>query len=216
MDILHTPHILRLNGNYMRLGWSTAMEAFCMLMGESKDGSPPALVLDIHYEYDDFGKPITDRMANFDRLDWDAWMRLEPRRGDLDKVVHTSKRIIRIPTIIVCPKYVMMPFKDQKPTAKGIRRRDGNKCQYTGVDLTNRTFSLDHVIPKSKWKDMGRRGSPDIWENLVASHKDFNSKKGNSLNHEIGARLLKKPVAPKRIPMCAMHTEVYHPDHTHF
>jgi 5-methylcytosine-specific restriction endonuclease McrA len=216
MDILHTPHILRLNGNYMRLGWSTPVEAFCMLMGESKDGSPPALALDIHYEYDSFGMPITDKMESFDRLDWEYWMILEPRKGDLDKVIHTSKRIIRIPTVIICPKFSIMPLKDQKPTPRAIRKRDGNRCQYTGVELTHKTFSIDHVVPKSQWRKMGRQGSPDTWENLVAAHKEFNSKKGNQFNHEIGAKLLKKPVAPKQIPICALHTESYHPDHSHF
>ena len=208
-DILHTASVLRLNSNYMRLGWATPAEAFGMLMGEQKDGTPPALALDIHYEYDEFGKPIIERMASFDRQDWEYWMELEPRRGDLDRVVHTSKRIIRIPTIILCPKFALMPSKDLKPTPKGIRMRDGNRCQYTGVELTHKTFSLDHVTPKS-------RGGKDTWENLVAAHKDFNSKKGNKMNHEIGAKLLKKPVAPKMIPLCAMHTEIKHPDHQHF
>jgi 5-methylcytosine-specific restriction endonuclease McrA len=208
-DKLHIPSVLRLNSNYMRLGWSTPAEAFCMLMGESKDGSPPALALDIHYEYDEYGKPVTDRMETFDRLDWEYWMIIEPRRGDLDEVIHTSKRIIRIPTIIVCPKFTLMPSKDLKPTPSAIRRRDGNRCQYTGVELTHKTFSLDHVTPRSK-------GGKDTWENLVAAHRDFNSKKGDKFNHEIGAKLLKKPTAPKPIPLCVLYPEIKHPDHQHF
>ena len=209
MNPLTQKTVLRLNANYMRLGWATPQEAFGMLCGEQKDGTPPALALDIHYEYDEYGKPQTDSMLTFDRLDMDQWMKLEPRRGDLDKVIHTSKRIIRIPTVILCPKYSMMPSKDLKPTPSAIRRRDGNRCQYTNVELTKATFSLDHIIPKSK-------GGKDTWQNLVAAHKDVNSKKGNKYNHEAGIKLLKQPLAPKRTPLCSLFSETFHPDHKHF
>ncbi len=209
MNALTKKTVLRLNSNYLRLGWATPQEAFGMLCGEQKDGTPPALVLDIHYAYDEFGKPITDSMETFDRVDFAQWMLLEPRRGDLDTVVHTSKRIIRIPTVIMCPKFSIMPSKDLKPTPSAIRRRDGNKCQYTGQELTKATFSLDHVVPKSK-------GGKDTWQNLVAAHKDVNSAKGNKFNHEVGLKLHKQPVAPKRIPLCTLYSEVFHPDHQHF
>ena len=207
-NILKIPSVLRLNACHMRLGWSTPQEAFCMLMG-GKDGEPPALALDIHYKYDEFGVPILDKMESFDQLEWEYWMMLEPRRGDLDSVIHTSKRIIRIPTVIVCTNFHTMPLKDQKPTKAGIRRRDGNKCLYTGVTLTNSTFSLDHIKARS-------RGGRDEWTNLASCHKDVNSKKGNKTNEEAGLRLLKKPLAPKPIPLCVLVSENKHPDHYHF
>lgn len=84
-----------------------------------------------------------------------------------------------------------------------------HNCQYTGVELTNKTFSLDHIIPRSK-------GGRDNWHNLVAAHKDVNSKKGNKFNHEVGLKLLKKPVAPLSLPLCAIYSEIKHPDHQHF
>ena len=102
-----------------------------------------------------------------------------------------------------------MPTKDIKPTPTAIRKRDGNKCQYTGVELSKATFSLDHIVPRS-------RGGKDSWENLVAAHKDVNSRKGNQYNHEAGLKLLKQPKAPKQTPLCSVYTEVYHPDHKHF
>jgi 5-methylcytosine-specific restriction endonuclease McrA len=209
MELLHTQNVLRLNGNYMRIGWSTVAEAFCMLMGEQKDGAPPALGVEVIYPYDEFNVPQTDKYSYINTWEWEYWMELAPRKGDLDKVIHTSKRIIRIPTIIVCPKFHMMPTKEQRPTKTAIRRRDGNKCQYTGVELTNKTFTLDHVIPRSK-------GGKDTWENLASCHKDFNFKKGDKYNHEIGAKLAKKLVAPKDIPLCALVTGNFHPDHNHF
>lgn len=208
-DFLHQKLVLRLNANYMRLGWSTVADAFVAMAGESPDGSPPALALDIQYEYDEYGKPIVEKMKSFDRLEWDYWLMLEPRRGDLDKVIHTSKRVIRVPTVILCPRFHIMPTKELRATPSGIRQRDNNTCQYTGVPLTNKTFSLDHVTPKSK-------GGKDTWTNLVACHKDVNSRKGNKSNDEAGLVLKKKLVAPKPMPICNLVTDIKHPDHAHF
>jgi 5-methylcytosine-specific restriction endonuclease McrA len=180
-----------------------------MMMGESKDGSPPALALDIHYDYNDVGKPDVAKMQDMDRLDWEYWLILEPRRGDLDAVVHTSKRVIRVPTIIVCPKFYMNPMREIKPSPKAIRRRDGNKCVYTGVELTNATFTLDHIHPRAL-------GGQNTWENLVSCHKDVNAKKGNRTNAEAGLVLKRKPVAPKPVPTSMTVEGCHHPDHYHF
>jgi 5-methylcytosine-specific restriction endonuclease McrA len=206
---LHKKTVLRLNANYMRLGWATPAEAVTAMMSEGRDGSPPALGLDIHYNYDEYGKPIVDKMVTFQPFEWEYWMMLEPRKGDLDKVIHTAKRIIRVPTVIVCPRFHRMPEKEQRATPSAIRQRDGNRCQYTGVVLTNKTFSLDHVVPKSK-------GGKDSWHNLVAAHKDVNSAKGNKWNHEAGLKLLKHPVAPKITPLCVLVKGNFHPDHEQF
>jgi 5-methylcytosine-specific restriction endonuclease McrA len=208
-DILHTPNVLRLNANRMRLGWATPAQAFCMMMGESADGSPPALAYDIQYELNEFGQPILEKWKTMETMEWEYWLMCQPRVGELDQVIHTSKRIIRVPTIIVCSKFFQMPKKEQRATSTAIRRRDGNRCQYSGVELTNKTFSLDHVKPKSK-------GGKDSWENLVSCHKDINSRKGDRFNHEVGLTLRKTPVAPKALPLCALFTENKHPDHYHF
>lgn len=216
MSFLTNRTVLRVNGNYQRLGWCSPQEAFTALMGENEDGSPPALGIDVIYDYDEFGKPIVEKLKHFYNYEWEYWMMLETRNGDLDKVIHTSKRILRVPTVIMCPKYRLMPKAEQRATPNAIRERDGNRCLYTGVPLTNKTFSLDHIIPKSRWKEMGRHGSPDTWENLASCHKDFNSKKSNKLNSEIGAKLL-RPIAPPRIvPLCATVKGNFHPDHYHF
>jgi 5-methylcytosine-specific restriction endonuclease McrA len=178
-------------------------------MGESVDGKPPALALDISYDVDQYGMPILEKPKSFDSVDWESWMKLQPRPGDLDKVVHTSKRIIRVPTIIVCSHFTQMPMREQRPTPSAIRRRDGNRCQYTGEELTNTTFSLDHVVPKS-------RGGKNTWGNLVAAHRRVNSAKGNQTNAEAGLALLKKPAVPRPVPLCNLFLEVKHPDQRHF
>lgn len=205
-DILNTKLVLRLNANWQRIGWATVAEAFTALTGgEGKE--PPALALDIDYELKPDGSPDFDSMKTATPLSWDDWLKLPIR--EWDTTISTTRYKLRVPTVIVCPKYAKMPVKTLKPTKSGIRHRDGNKCQYTGKELTNKTASLDHVLPRSK-------GGGDTWENLVLCHKDVNHSKGNRLNHEVGLKLLKRPVAPHPLPVCALITDCKHPDHVHF
>jgi hypothetical protein len=205
-EILNARIVLRLNANWQRIGFATVAEAFTALTGGDTK-SPPALALDIEYEVDAEGKPNYEKIASAVPKPWDEWMQVPIRDGDLS--IGTVKARIRVPSIIICPKFSKMPIKKLRPTKSAIRQRDGNKCQYTGKDLTNATASLDHVLPKSK-------GGQDTWENLVLCHKDVNSKKGNALNDEIGLKLLRKPYAPKPVPVCELVTDIKHPDHAHF
>jgi len=206
MDIINAKIVRRLNANWMRIGWSTVAEAVVSLCGGDSD-SPPALAMDIDYERDAEGNPNYEKMTQAVPTKWDDWIKLPVRKGDLS--IKTARGEIRAPTVIVCPRYAGMPMKELRPTKSGIKMRDKNRCQYTGAELTNATFSLDHVLPRSK-------GGKDTWENLVACHKDFNTRKGNKLNKEIGAKLLKVPVAPRAIPVCELITEIRHPDHQNF
>jgi 5-methylcytosine-specific restriction endonuclease McrA len=205
-DILNANIVLRLNAINQRIGWATVREAFSAMMG-GENGSEAYLGLDISYELDNKGLPIYDKMIDLSRITWDDWLLLPIRPWDMS--INCVRQKIRVPTVVVCPNFNSMPKKEQRHTPTNIRKRDNNKCQYTNVPLTNTTFTLDHILPKSL-------GGKDSWENLVACHKDVNSKKGNRLNSEAGLKLLKKPTAPRSIPLCAVYTEVKHPDHSHF
>ena len=123
---------------------------------------------------------------------WDEWITLPIRDGD--NAVHTVRGAIRVPTVIVAVNYARVPKKRPKLSAKNIRERDGNRCQYTGVLLHPDEGSLDHVLPRS-------RGGKDEWRNLVWSDKTVNAKKGNRLPHEAGLKLLTVPRTPKELPV---------------
>jgi len=176
-DILSKTIVLVLNRNWQAINVRTPQEAFCMM------ATNVATALEI--EGENHIRPVT----------WDEWITLPIRESD--NFVRTARGAIRVPTVIVAVNFAKVPKKRPKLSAKNIRERDGNRCQYTGKLLKPDEGSLDHVLPRS-------RGGADTWENLVWSSKDVNARKGNRLPHEAGLKLLNTPRAPKKLPVTAL------------
>jgi len=172
-DILNKNIVLVLNRNWQAINIRTPQDAFCQM------ATNVATALDI--EGEDYIRPVQ----------WDEWITLPIRPQD--NAVRTTRGAIRVPTVIVAVNYARVPKKRPKLSAKNIRERDGDRCQYTGRVLHPDEGSLDHVVPRS-------RGGVDSWENLVWSAKDVNQRKADRLPHEAGLRLLTVPRAPKELP----------------
>lgn len=141
-------------------------------------------------------------------------MNLPVREGD--KVIHIKNGAIRCPTIIISPEYKEMPTKTTPLTNRAVLERDGFIDQYTGEKLAREDASVDHVIAKDVWKRMKLKGSPNSFENMVACKKDRNHRKGNKLNGAMGLSLLRKPKAPKPMPVSFTIREAKLPEHKHF
>jgi len=90
-----------------------------------------------------------------------------------------------------------VPKKRPKFSARSIRERDGNRCQYTGASLKPEDGSIDHVVPRS-------RGGANSWDNCVWASKRINALKGNRLPQEVGLKLRSVPRAPKEMPVSAL------------
>jgi len=176
MTLLDKPIVLVLNRNWQAINVRTPADAFCQL------ATNVATALDVDGESI---RPVT----------WDEWIRLPIR--EQDESVHTVRGAIRIPTIIVAVNYARVPKRRPRLSARTIRERDGNRCQYTGRPLRPEEGSLDHVVPRS-------RGGRDSWENLVWSAKEVNQRKADRLPHEAGLKLLSVPRAPKELPATAL------------
>ena len=176
-DILNKTIVLVLNRNWQAINIRTPQDAFCQMATNVATG------LDI--EGENHIRPVT----------WDEWITLPVR--ERDNAVRTADSVIRVPTVIVAVNYARVPKKRPKLSARNIRERDGNRCQYTGKLLHPDEGSLDHVLPRS-------RGGADTWENLVWSDKAVNARKGNRLPHEAGLKLLHAPRAPKELPVTAL------------
>ncbi len=78
-------------------------------------------------------------------------------------------------------------------SARAVRQRDGNRCQYTGRALGPGEGSLDHVLPLS-------RGGANTFENVVWSDRRVNNRKANRTPAEAGLRLRAAPTAPRAVP----------------
>jgi len=107
---------------------------------------------------------------------------------DCYEVVSISK-IVKIPKVLILKYYVKLPFKKATANRKNILRRDNYCCQYCGIELCDKTATLDHIVPKSK-------GGSSTWVNLVASCKDCNLFKGNRTPKEAKMQLKSKPKEP--------------------
>ena len=181
-DILNKSIVLVLNRNWQAINIRTPQEVFCQM------ATNVATALDIELAEGAQAEALRP-------VSWDEWLTLPIRPQD--NAVHTVRGAIRVPTVIVAMNFARVPKKRPKLSAKNIRERDGNRCQYTGKLLRPDEGSLDHILPRS-------RGGKDTWENLVWSCKDVNARKGDRLPHEAGLKLLSVPRAPKELPASAL------------
>jgi 5-methylcytosine-specific restriction endonuclease McrA len=199
-NIANKAIVLKLNSNWQTIGYGTVADAIVDLVaGES------IKTLDIQYPVDENGNPDRSVSPSMIPVDWETWITLPIRPWD--DVIHSAKLSIRVPTVVIAKNYSKMPMKSWKgkPSKEAIFIRDGGKCQYTGKTLDKKEATIDHVLPKS-------RGGNDDWTNLALTSKSLNGKKGNSLNNEIGLKLIRQPFVPRPIPVSQLIREAKHPD----
>ena len=72
---------------------------------------------------------------------------------------------------------------------RNLYLRDDGKCQYCNTEVTLKSGTVDHVIPRSK-------GGTHTWENVVLACTKCNQKKGNKWAAEFRLKLTKIPRAP--------------------
>jgi 5-methylcytosine-specific restriction endonuclease McrA len=102
----------------------------------------------------------------------------------IEESIQARRLELERPVIVQLLANVRIPRMALQPTRANILLRDEETCQYCGK--RSRELTLDHVIPRS-------RGGQSTWENLVASCKACNGKKGNRLPKEVNMRLLRQP-----------------------
>lgn len=210
MSIINKTIVLKLNKNWQAVGQSTVAKAIVDLAAGKS-----AFALDFEYErdengnyiLDEHGSPVNDPIGARP-VDWETWITLPVRSWEMDDAIHygsAGHKLMRAPTVLIAQNFAKMPKKSfrGKPSKDAIYIRDGGIDQYTGKKLKRDEATIDHIMPKSK-------GGRDVWENLALTSKDINSRKGNKLNHEAGLTLIRKPEAPKPIPLSQLIREVKH------
>ena len=108
-----------------------------------------------------------------------------------------------IPCVISLNRFVKRSKTPLACNKTNVLWRDRNMCQYCRKIFSHDNLTLDHVTPKS-------RGGPKSWDNIVASCRKCNQRKGNRLPHEAGMIPLNTPKAPplhvfRVLSPCEMH-----------
>ena len=200
---------LNLNSAWQPVGFKTVKEAIIALCAADADGKANSLALDINYNILDNGEPDLSEPKSMNPVSWSDWINLPVRSWDFS--ISSPSMTIRVPTVIISANFSKMPMKHfkGKPSKDAIYNRDRGTCQYTGKKIDRHHATVDHVVPRS-------RGGEDTWTNLVLCSKEVNTKKGNSLNSEVGLNLLKNPLAPQPVPVYSLIREAKHNDWKHF
>ncbi len=103
----------------------------------------------------------------------------------------SSRETIKIPRILILKYYVKTPNKKCFPSKKNILKRDKYVCQYCHIELTDKSATVDHIIPRHK-------GGGSTWVNMVACCRECNLYKGSKLPKEANMILETTPKEPKR------------------
>ena len=136
----------------------------------------------------------------FKTFDFDTWAQLSLQlettlagNGNHVDVIHTVNRAIRVPRVIVLQLYDRIPKTKVRFSRHNIYMRDGNTCQYCGLELPRIDLNLDHVVPRAQ-------GGRTTWENVVCCCIDCNLTKGARTPDQAGMKLLHQPARPRWTP----------------
>jgi 5-methylcytosine-specific restriction endonuclease McrA len=201
-SVVHKSIVLKLNTGWKPVGVEMVSKTICDLMTGVIEA------LDIQYVLNEDGTPDFEAYHPVP-CTWESWIELPIRPWDLS--IHSSKMVIRVPTVVVAKNYSKMPKKQfrGKPTKEALAIRDNCTDAYTGKELDFEEATIDHVVPLS-------RGGTDTYDNTVLTTKKINNGKGNKMNSEAGLRLLIQPHQPRPINVSQTIRRARHHDWKHF
>jgi len=109
-------------------------------------------------------------------------------------VVRSAQLHFDLPSVVRLRYHVRVPYRRRAPlTRRAVFARDGHRCAYC-----NRPAEcIDHVQPRS-------RGGEHVWENVVASCRSCNLRKGDKDLSATPYRLARTPVAPPALSWVAL------------
>ncbi len=107
--------------------------------------------------------------------------------------INSSQSTFQAPLVIRI-HFLKRDWESPSPTRKAIFVRDNYTCAYCGKTVSDKSATIDHVIPKSK-------GGMWVWENLVTSCTSCNQKKGDRTPQEARMKLKIKPHKPSNFEL---------------
>jgi 5-methylcytosine-specific restriction endonuclease McrA len=115
----------------------------------------------------------------------------EVLRAAEDRALHSTDGVVEPPSVLRLYHQVRRPKPELRLSRRAILARDNYTCQYCGH--SSREMTIDHVVPR-------RLGGGAAWDNLVASCKSCNSRKGDKQPAQAGLALRRKPSKPRFVP----------------
>jgi 5-methylcytosine-specific restriction endonuclease McrA len=109
-----------------------------------------------------------------------------------DRFVRSARQSFMLPQIIKLKRYIKsfaLAAGAISYSRHNVFKRDKFHCQYCNKKLTEKTATIDHIIPKSK-------GGQDTWDNTVCCCIACNSRKGNRTPEESHMSLVRHPRRP--------------------
>ena len=166
--MLNTPTLV-LNKMWMPVDVTTVRDALCKL-------------------FEGRAKAVTD---DYDMYDFESWAELALTKDE--PYISTSRSHLKVPSVIVLTTYDKMPTTTVVFSRMNIYRRDEFTCQYCEKKRGSSSFTIDHVIPRS-------RGGKSTWTNCVLACWECNAKKADKMIAQSGMKLKREPVKPEWTP----------------
>lgn len=181
---LHSSLVLKLNGGWQAIGYTTAKESFQRLFQE---GRGQIKALDIILNHDG---SISNETQSYTGLEW---LELSVRPND-NWIGLTNNRRIRVPLVTIVPHFHHLPKVKLTFNKRGLYTRDRGICSYCYQSISYDEATNDHLIPLS-------RGGKTTWENCTLSCQKCNNAKANKTPEEAGYLLKKQPKSPGPTPI---------------
>ncbi len=109
-----------------------------------------------------------------------------------DHVESAGGKVFLLPAVAIINRFIkrkrLIPLRRQN-----ILIRDKYTCQYCGIKISQNSATIDHIKPKSHFKNKEEAHS---WENLVAACNKCNSKKEDKTLSQANMKLLNNPKEP--------------------
>lgn len=113
--------------------------------------------------------------------------------GEYDEELRSPSFSMKIPSVVVYKSNKWRKANSVRFSRQNVWIRDEGRCQYCNLRVSVKTFTLDHVIPKSS-------GGKTTWDNVVTCCYGCNQKKGDKTLKQAGMSLQKAVVKPSSLP----------------
>ena len=124
--------------------------------------------------------------------------------GEYEQEIRSPSKSMKIPSVVVYKNNKWRKTNSVRFSRQNVWIRDEGRCQYCNIRVSIKSFTLDHVNPKSC-------GGKTTWDNVVTCCYQCNQKKGDKTLKQTGMRLQKNVVKPSSLPFIQT-SEAYYTD----